>query len=113
MKSSECDINDNYDSENEESEYDDCDDDLSSELCEDPEKDYCIEPSNLYIDCKVFMPGKQPLKMDIELDHYPKLKPELSDVFNLNKGLVDLARELEKDLLIYEHEPNNFKLVYK
>ena len=58
------------------------------------------------------MPG-QTLKMDIDLDDYPKLKPELSDVFNMNKSLVDLARELEKDLLIYEHEPNDFKLVYK
>ena len=58
------------------------------------------------------MPG-QILKMDIDLDHYPKLKHEVSDVFNMNKGLVDLARELEKDLLIYEHEPNSFKLVYK
>ena len=55
----------------------------------------------------------QTLKIDIDLDIYPKLKSELSDVFNMNKGLIDLARELERDLLIYEHEPNDFKLVYK
>ena len=62
MKSSVCDINDVYDSEAEESEYEDGDEgDLSSELCADPEKDYCIEPDNLYIDCKVFLPGHKPL----------------------------------------------------
>ena len=29
---------------------------LSSELTADPEKDYCIEPNNLYVDCRVYMP---------------------------------------------------------
>ena len=31
--------------------------DLSSRLTEDPKKDYCIEPNNLYIDCRVYMPN--------------------------------------------------------
>ena len=34
-------------------------------------------------------------------------------MFNKKFSLLDLARELERDILIYEYEPKRFKLVYK
>ena len=43
--------------------------------------------------------------MDIDLNHYPDLKEDISDIFGIKKSLVDLARELENDLIIWEKEP--------
>ena len=34
-------------------------------------------------------------------------------MFNKKVSLLDLARELERDVLIYEYEPKRFKLIYK
>ena len=51
--------------------------------------------------------------MDIDLDWYPELKEALGNVFDMKVSLVDLARQLEKDLVIYEHEPTRFKLDFK
>ena len=51
--------------------------------------------------------------MDIDLDWYPELKKDLINVFDMKVSLVDLARLLEKDLVIYEHEPTRFKLDFK
>ena len=44
---------------------------------------------------------------------YPDLKKGLEDVFNMKCSLEDLAKELEKDLVIYEHYPKKFKVVMK
>ena len=51
--------------------------------------------------------------MDIDLDWYPDLKKDLVNVFDMKVSLADLARLLEKDLVIYEHEPTRFKLDFK
>ena len=51
--------------------------------------------------------------MDIDLDWYPELKKDLVNVFDMKVSLVDLARQLEKDLVIYEYEPTRFKLDFK
>ena len=57
--------------------------------------------------------GKDTLSMDIDLNQYPDLKEDISDIFGIKKSLVDLARELENDLIIWEKEPKNFKLSWK
>ena len=49
----------------------------------------------------------------MHLDWYPHLKEEIQDVFNLKVSLSDIARELEKDLLIVEDEEDHFKISLK
>ena len=51
--------------------------------------------------------------MDIDLDWYPELKEALGNIFDMKVSLVDLARQLEKDLVIYEHQPYRFKMDFK
>ena len=51
--------------------------------------------------------------MNIHLDWYPHLKEGLQDIFNVQVSLVDLARELEKDLVIVETEFDKFELKLK
>ena len=51
--------------------------------------------------------------MDLNLDWYPHLKDEISDVFNIKVSLTDLAKELEKDLVIIEENDNAYKLCFK
>ena len=41
------------------------------------------------------------------------IKDELSDVFSSKVSLVDLARRLEKDLVIWEKDVGKFKLGWK
>lgn len=51
--------------------------------------------------------------MNIDLDRYPELKDNLQNIFCMKKSLIDLARKLENELLIYETSNNHFKLCYK
>jgi len=51
--------------------------------------------------------------MDIYIDMYPELKEELCDIFSNKVSLVDLARRLERDFLVYETERKKFKLAWK
>ena len=53
------------------------------------------------------------LSKDIDLDAYPHLKDDLSDIFSIKTSLVDLARELEKDLIILEKLPRMYRLGWK
>ena len=55
----------------------------------------------------------QILQKDISLDWYPHLKEGISDIFNTSISLVHLARQLERDFVIYEKEPNAFRLSFK
>ena len=73
---------------------------------------YIIEQDNLYIECKIEI-QHQVLQMDVQLDWYPHLKEEIQDIFNIKVSLVDLARELEKDLIIIETQKDIFKLCFK
>ena len=51
--------------------------------------------------------------MNINLDWYPHLKEEICDIFNVKVSLADLARELEKDLVLIETAQDKFKLCLK
>ena len=53
------------------------------------------------------------LTIDVNLDMYPELKADLQNIFCIKVSLIDLARKLEKDLLIFEHEPRRFTLGFK
>ena len=53
------------------------------------------------------------LTIDVDLDMYPELKADLQNIFCIKVSLIDLARKLEKDLLIFEHEPRRFTLGFK
>ena len=44
---------------------------------------------------------------------YPEIKTDLQNIFCIKVSLIDLARKLEKDLLIFEHEPRRFTLGFK
>ena len=86
---------------------------------EDRESDYELDMKDMYISCQVFKHPDTVLHMDISLkDRYSSLKNDLENVFCRKMSLIDLARRLENDLLIYEiPQPNpgqpKFKLCYK
>ena len=66
--------------------------------------DYKLDQDGLYISCTVTMyyPCYQILQKDINLEKYPDLKADLENIFSTKRSLIDLARILEKELLIYE-----------
>lgn len=53
------------------------------------------------------------MQLDVNLDMYPEIKTDLQNIFCIKVSLIDLARKLEKDLLIFEHEPRRFTLGFK
>ena len=58
----------------------------------------------MYIDLKAYLyyPVQQVVQMNIDLGRYPQLQKALENIFSMKRSLVDLARILEKELLIYE-----------
>ena len=77
--------------------------------------DYKLDQDGLYISCTVTMyyPCNQILQKDINLEKYPDLKADLENIFSTKRSLIDLARILERELLIYESKPGVFILSYK
>lgn len=73
---------------------------------------YQIEKGNMYIECKLYK-GRQVLTMDIFLHMYPHLQDKLEDIFDVSCSLTDLARELEKDLVIVEVDEGKFEIKLK
>lgn len=53
------------------------------------------------------------IKKDIDLDLYPELKDGIEDVYNYNVGLIDIAKRIERDFLIYEKADKVFELDLK
>ena len=90
----------------------DDDDDESASASQESEISYIIRKDNLIIDCKVHV-GDYVIKKDIHLDWYPELKEGLEDIYNPSVGLIDVARRIERDFLIYESRPGEFELDFK
>lgn len=42
------------------------------------------------------------MHLDVSLDRYPELEEGLTDIFCMKFSLIDLARKLENDLIIWE-----------
>ena len=49
----------------------------------------------------------------MNLSWYPELQAKLADIFDMKVSLIDLAKLLEKDLLIFEYEKDKYKLAFK
>lgn len=78
----------------------------------DYEENFLEEQESLYVNVQIPMPN-QVLQIDVNLDMYPEIKADLQNIFCIKVSLIDLARKLERDLLIFEHEPKRFILGFK
>ena len=81
---------------------------------EDFEQDYEIDMTGMWVRCTVYKHPDIVLEMDIDLNgRYLSMKADLENIFCRKASLIDLARKLETDLLIYEVAPNEFRMCFK
>ena len=79
--------------------------------CSD-ENSYQIPADKLFFELKIYL-ASQVLQSSVSLEQYPDLKDGLVNIFSTEVSLIDLARRLERDLAIYEIQPNNFAVAFK
>ena len=84
-----------------------------SDFENEDEDAYKIDQKNLYIECKVFKHDEIIITIDIDLNRYPELRDDLLNIFSVKVSLLDLARKLENDLIMFEIAPDRYQLAFK